>query len=109
MPLKHIAPVLSSIQRGLLKKPIRRAGEGPLKWYKRYKRWMDATERHRKWKERPKSTKPTKKGKVKPKKKLTERQRKINARKEAEGYFGIERGPRKKPPKKKPPKKKKKK
>ncbi|MCK4825981.1 hypothetical protein KA005_60090, partial [bacterium] len=48
---RRIGRPLSHVQRGLLKKPTRRANEGPLVWYKRYKRWMDLTERHEKWKE----------------------------------------------------------
>ena len=54
MPLgrSRIGGSLSYVQRGLLKKPIRRANEGPMAWYKRLKRWMDTTEAHDKWRER---------------------------------------------------------
>lgn len=108
MPIgtRKIGPALSHVQRVLLKKPTRKANEGPLVWYKRLRRWMDATEAHDKWKEtqRAKAQKKGKsKKKVKPKKKLTERQRRIKARKDAEKLLGVERGV------KKPPKKKKKK
>lgn len=83
-------------------KPVRKQGEGPLQYYKRYKKWMDT----RDTKYVPKkstSKKPSKK--VKPKKKLTERERRIKARKDAEALLGVKRGVKKK----KPPKKKKKK
>ncbi|KKL62635.1 hypothetical protein LCGC14_2183240 [marine sediment metagenome] len=107
--IRRIGRPLSHIQTGLLKKPIRRANEGTMAWYKRYKRWMTATEAHDKWKESQRA-KTQKKGKprkkVKPKKKLTERERRIKQRKDAEKLLGIKRGVKKK---KTPPKKKKKK
>lgn len=74
-------------------KPVRRKGEGPLEWYKRLKPWMDS----RDTKYVPKKPAPKKpSGKVKPKKKLTERQRRIKARKDAEKLLDIKRGIKKK-------------
>ena len=83
-------------------KPIRKQGEGPLQYYKRWKKWSD----NRPGMDRKpvKSATKTKKG-AKPKKKLTERERRIKQRKEAEALLGIKRGVKKK---KTPPKKKKK-
>jgi len=119
--IRRIGRPLSRVQKGLLKKPVRKANEGPMAWYKRLKRWMNTTEAYdkRKERQRAKLKKPSKK--AKPKKKLTEREKRIQARKDAEDLLGIERGagtwgkkpkpkkpPKKKPPKKKPKKKKKK-
>lgn len=74
-------------------KPIRKPKEGPLEYYARYKKWMDS--RDTKWV--PKKVAPKKPSKkAKPKKKLTERQRRIKVRKEAEKLLGIKRGIKKK-------------
>lgn len=79
-------------------KPVRKKGEGPLAYYARYKKWMDS----RDTKYVPKKVAPKKPvGKVKPKKKLTERERRIKARKDAEALLGVKRGVKKKPKKKK--------
>lgn len=74
-------------------KPVRKPKEGPLEYYKRYKKWMDS----RDTKYVPKKVAPKKPiGKVKPKKKLTERQKRIKVRKEAEKQLGLKRGIKKK-------------
>jgi hypothetical protein len=79
-------------------KPVRREGEGPLKWFARYKKWMDTRDtKYVPKKVAPKKPKPS----AKPKKKLTERQRRIKQRKEAETLLGIKRGIKKKSRKKK--------
>jgi len=74
-----------------LPKPVRKKGEGPLEYYKRYQKWQKSRP--------PIPSKPVvkpKKGKLKPKKKLSERQKRIKARKEAEKKLGIKRGIKKK-------------
>ena len=105
--MRRIGRPLSRVQTGLLKKPIRRANEDPMAWYKRYKRWMDITERHEKretlleWKESQKTKSKPKPKATKPGRKLTEREGIIKARKEAEKLLGVKRGVKKKPKKKK--------
>ncbi len=89
-------------------KPIRKQGEGPLQYYKRWKKWSDNRPGMDRKPVKP-ATKPSKK--EKPKKKLTEREKRIAERKAAEALLDVGRGwgkkPKpKKPPKKKPPKKK---
>lgn len=102
MPKKKKIVKKASPKPKELPKPIRRKGEGPLEWYKRYKKWTDSRDTKYVPKKVVKPVSKPKKGK-----KLTEKQKRIEERKKAEKLLGMKRGVAKKP--KKSLKKKKKK